>query len=79
MGRVLRALHGKIFPGIYYAKAQEFLEIKQGTMLVLEYVARFTELAHFFEDHVAINMTKVRIFKDGLKFPICGKIIGFLL
>ena len=28
-----------------HAKAQEFLELKQGTMTVLEYVAKFTELA----------------------------------
>ena len=28
-----------------HAKAREFLELKQGTMLVLEYVAKFIELA----------------------------------
>ena len=28
-----------------YAKAQEFLEHKQGTMIVLEYMAKFIELA----------------------------------
>ena len=30
-----------------HAKAQEFLELKRGTMIVLEYVAKFTELARF--------------------------------
>ena len=29
-----------------HAKAQEFLELRQGTITVMEYVARFTELAH---------------------------------
>ena len=34
---------GKYFPdAARHAKAQEFLELKQGTMTVIEYVARFT-------------------------------------
>ena len=28
-----------------HAKAQEFLELKQGAMIVMDYVTRFTELA----------------------------------
>ena len=28
-----------------HAKAQEFLELRQGTMTVMEYMTRFTELA----------------------------------
>ena len=40
-----------------HAKAQEFLELKQGTMIILEYVANFTVLAHFADDYVAIDMT----------------------
>ena len=39
----------KYFPATArHAKAREFLELKQGTMTVMEYVAKFTELAHFF-------------------------------
>ena len=34
---------GKYFPQI--AKAQEFLELKQGAMTVMDYVVRFTKLA----------------------------------
>ena len=44
-----------------HAKAQEFLELKQGTMIVMKYVARFTELARFGDDYVATDMTMVRI------------------
>ena len=34
----------KFFPAsVRYAKAQEFLEFRQGSMTVLEYVAKFTE------------------------------------
>ena len=62
-----------------YAKAQKFLELKQGTMTVMEYVVKFTELACFADDYVATDMAKVRKFEDGLKFSIRGKIMGFLL
>ena len=55
-----------------HAKARDFLELKQGTMTVMEYVAKFTELARFTDDYVAIDMAKVRKFEDGLKFPIQG-------
>ena len=46
---------------------------------MLEYVAKFTELAHFVDDYVATDMAKVRKFKDGLKLSIEGKIVGLLL
>ena len=44
-------------------------------MTVLEYVAKFTELARFKDDYVAIDMGKVRKIQDGLKFSIQGKIV----
>ena len=48
-------------------------------MIAIEYVAKFTELAHFTDDYVAINMAKVRKFENGLKLSIRGKIMGFLI
>ena len=48
-------------------------------MTVIEYVARFTELAHFVDDYVAIDMAKVRRFNNGLKLFIRGRIIGLRL
>ena len=72
----------KLFMGKYFsasarhAKAREFLELRQGTMIVLEYVARFTEMAHFGDDYVATDLTKVRRFEDGLKLSIRGKVVG---
>ena len=70
----------KYFPAIpRYAKAGEFLELKQGTMTVMEYVAKFIELARFAYNYVVTDMVKVRKFEDGLKFSIRGKIVGFLL
>ena len=71
---------GKFFPtSARHAKSSEFLELKQGNMTVLEYVAKFIELACFGDDYVATDMAKVRKFEDGLKLSIQGKIVGFLL
>ena len=71
---------GKYFPDIArLAKAQDFLELMQGTMTVLEYVARFTELACFADDYVATDMAKVRRFENGLKLSIRGRIVGLRL
>ena len=72
-----RLFIGKYFPAsARHAKAREFLELRQGTMIVLEYVARFIELARFGDDYVAIDAAKVRRFEDGLKLSIRGKIVG---
>ena len=46
---------------------------------MLEYMAKFIELAHFADDYVATYMAKVRKFEDGLKFSIQGKIMRLLL
>ena len=59
-----------------HAKAREFLRLRQGMMTVLDYVARFTELAHFGDDYVANDAVKVKKFEDGLKLSIRGKIVG---
>ena len=71
---------GKYFPSsTRHAKAQEFLELKQGMMTLFAYVAKLTKLARFTDDYVATNMAKVRKFEDGLKLSIRGKIMGLLL
>ena len=48
-------------------------------MTVLDYVARFIELASFEDDYVATDATKVRKFEDWLKLSIRGKIVGHCL
>ena len=48
-------------------------------MTVMEYVAKFIELACFADDYVATYMAKVRKFENGLKLFIRGKIMGLLL
>ena len=71
--------HGLFMSKYFSAKAQEFLKLKQRTTTVMEYVARFSELACFGDDYVATDMAKVRRFENGLKLSIRGKIVGLRL
>ena len=48
-------------------------------MPVMEYVARFTELARFVDDYVVTDMAEVRRFENWLKLSIQGKIVGLHL
>ena len=48
-------------------------------MTVIEYVARFTELAHLSDDYVATGLAKVRRFENGLRLSIRGRIVGLRL
>ena len=68
---------GKYFPET--AKAREFLELEQGAMTVMDYATRFTELARFTDDYVAIDLVKVRRFENGLKLSIRDRIVGLRL
>ena len=71
---------GKYFPETArHAKAQEFLEMKQEAMTMMDYVARFTELVRFIDDYVATDLAKVRRFENGLKLSIRARIVGLCL
>ena len=48
-------------------------------MTMIEYVARFTELARFADDYMATDLAKVRRFENGLKLFIRGRIVGLRL
>ena len=48
-------------------------------MTVMDYVARFIELARFADDYVATDMAKVRRFENGLKLSIRVRIVGLRL
>ena len=70
----------KFFPAsARHVRAREFLNLRQGDMTVLEYMARFIKLARFSDDYVATNLAKVRRFEDGLRLSIRVKIVGLLL
>ena len=70
----------KYFPDTAkHAKAQEFLELKQEIMTMIEYVAKFKELARFADDYVATDLANVRRFENGLRLSIRGRIVGLRL
>ena len=46
---------------------------------MMDYVARFMELARFADDYVATDMAKVRRFENGMKLSIRGRIVGLRL
>ena len=46
---------------------------------MIDYVARFTELAQFADDYMATDMAKVRRFENGLKLSIQARIVGLRL
>ena len=46
---------------------------------MMDYVARFIELARFDDDYVATDMAKVRRFENGLKLSILARIVGLRL
>ena len=46
---------------------------------MMDYVARFTELARFANDYMSTDMAKVRRFENGLKLSIRGRIVGLRL
>ena len=46
---------------------------------MMEYMARFIELARFGDYYVATDMAKVGRFENGLKFSIQGKIVALRL
>ena len=48
-------------------------------MTMMDYVTRFTELARFVDDYVAIDLVKVRRFENGLKLSIRARIVGLRL
>ena len=61
------------------AKAQEFLELKQVAMTMIDHVTRFIELARFVANYVAIDLAKVKRFENGLKLSIRARIVGLRL
>ncbi|KAI8559658.1 hypothetical protein RHMOL_Rhmol04G0190400 [Rhododendron molle] len=57
----------KYFPTpLRLAKEQEFMNLKQGTMTVTQYAAKFKELSHYAPDAVATEDKKARRFEWGL-------------
>ena len=69
----------KYFPEDVRGKKEiEFLELKQGSMSVVEYAAKFTELAKFYPHYSGANaeFSKCIKFENGLR-PKIKKAVGY--
>jgi hypothetical protein len=74
-----REFLNRYFPEDVRGKKEiEFLELKQGDMSVIEYAAKFVELAKFYPHYTAENaeFTKCVKFENGLR-PEIKKAIGY--
>ena len=49
---------------------QEFLELKQGDLTVLEYERRFQDLAAFASTYLPTERHRVERFRDGLRWEL---------
>jgi hypothetical protein len=72
------AFFERFFPQtIRQAKAQEFTDLVQGSMMVEEYAAKFIELSRFTPYLVSTEELKARKFERGLQPRIMNQIVGF--
>ncbi|KAL8127127.1 hypothetical protein AgCh_014156 [Apium graveolens] len=70
----------KYFPnGLRNQLEVEFLELKQGERSVLEYEAKFTELARLVPEYVSTEIQKARRFQQGLKPEIRRGVVALQL
>ena len=51
-------------------KTQEFLHLKQGNMIVIEYSSIFTRLALYATSMIQDDELKARLFEDGFRDEI---------
>ena len=67
----LRAFRTKYMPAAYQnAKGQEFTNLTQGVMIVVEYEVKFDQLSRYAMHLVASEQDKCNKFKGGLQMEI---------
>ena len=68
----------KYFPEDVRVKEIEFLELKQGNLSVVEYDAKFAELAKFYPHYAKENAEFLKCikFENGLR-PEIKKVVGY--
>ena len=73
--RFLEVFNEEYFPEmIRDQKIQEFLNLKQGNMIVIEYNAKFIELSRYALHIVSTESRKARRFEAGLRWNIKNKV-----
>ncbi|XP_028093167.1 uncharacterized protein LOC114293328 [Camellia sinensis] len=70
-----KIFYDKYFPQcVHDRKVSEFMELKQNSMTIAEYEAKFTELARFAPHVVDTDYKKARHFEGGLRDDILEKV-----
>ncbi|GFY87122.1 hypothetical protein Acr_05g0007610 [Actinidia rufa] len=73
--RFLEVFNEEYFPEMVRdQKVQEFLNLKQGNMIVVEYNAKFIELSRYAPRIVSTESRKARRFEAGLRWNIKNKV-----
>ena len=70
--KFLRELRAKFYPVVVQRqKEKEFMELKMsGTMTVMQYASKFTELFRFIPEFVSYERLNMRRFEEGCAFYI---------
>ena len=76
--KFLSELRAKFYPVVVQRqKEKEFMELKMsGSMSVMQYASKFTELSRFVPEFVAAERLKMRRFEEGLAFYIRNQLAG---
>ena len=76
--KFLVELRAKFYPAVVQRqKEKEFMELKTiGSMSVMQYASKFTELSRFVPEFVSFEILKMRRFEEGLAFYIRNYLAG---
>ena len=76
--RFLEELRAKFYPVVVQQqKEKEFIELKMsGSMTVMQYASKFTELSRFVPKFMLSERLKMRRFEEGLGFYIRNQLVG---
>jgi len=76
--KFLSELRAKFYPVVVHSqKEKEFMELKMsGTMTVMQYASKFTELSRFVPEFVSSERLKMRRFEEGLALYIQNQLAG---
>ena len=62
---------------VQWQKEREFMELKMsGTMTVMQYASKFTELSRFVPKFLSSEILKMKRFEEGLAFYIRKQLAG---
>jgi hypothetical protein len=61
--------------GLLYSKLKEFLDLKQGNLIVFEYMRQFNTLAQYGSYHIDTDEKKANLFCEGLTIQLQDRLV----